>query len=123
MYKTIIVTDIETSDIYGKFDFVFQIQQVANVATPSSYSEKDVQDIEKYLQRHPNATTWTTMEGLTIPIRLIKDDHLKNIRKHMDRHFEHYGNRPIYKTIMKEWKKRFITSTAGEVLFGKTKKK
>lgn len=119
MFKTIITTDIETSDIYGKFDIIFQVKEVALVATPSSYTKEDIVEIEKYLQRYPNAITWTTMEGLTIPIKLIKDDHLKNIRKHMDSHFSHYGNRKIYKTIMKEWKKRFISSPAGEVLYGR----
>lgn len=119
MYKTVFKWDIETSDVFGKFDVIIEIIKAPNMATPSSYTDKDIEEIEKYKQRYPNARTWTTLEGLSIPFKLIKDDHLKNIKKFMDKNFDHYGNRPVYKVLNKEWKKRFITTSAGEVLFGK----
>jgi len=118
MSNKFIIIDTETTELNGTIDFIIHMLKEPRMANPSSYTDEDVDNIEKYLQRHPNAITWTTMEGLTIPIKLIKDDHIKNIKKHMDAHFSHYGERPIYKTIMKEWKKRFASTNAGKVLFG-----
>lgn len=48
--------------------------------------------------------TWTTLEGLTIPVKDLTDDHLKNIVKHIDARKE--GKTPIRKMIEKEVKRR-----------------
>lgn len=87
------------------------------MANPSSYTDEDIKKIEEYMEKYPAAWTWGTMEGLRIPLSLIKDDHLKNIKKWICKHPNHY-NRAVFNIINKEWRRRFASSPAGKVLFG-----
>lgn len=48
--------------------------------------------------------TWTTLEGLIIPVKDLTDSHLKNIVKHIDTRKE--GKTAIRKMIEKEVKRR-----------------
>ena len=83
----------------------------------TSYTEEDIKNIEKYMEKNPKVRTWHTKDGLVIPIPLIKDDHLKNIRKYIKKFDKHFSPK-VYELIDKEFKKRFLNTTAGEVLFG-----
>ena len=84
----------------------------------TSYTENDKKKIKKYLEKYPNAWHWTTLQGLRIPLKFIKDDHLKNIKKHIDNNPIIFGKDSSKTIIYKEWKKRFTSTLAGKVLFG-----
>lgn len=108
-----IVFDIET---VGR-GFIITMTRGPEMANPSSYNEEDIKKIIEYREKYPDAWCWTTIEGLSIPLHLIKDDHLKNIKRFINQHPNHY-NKKVFQIINKEWKKRFASSPAGKVLFG-----
>lgn len=96
----------------------------------SSYSNEDYEKHAKYLEKHPSSPTWTTMDGHTIPVVMLKDDHLKNVIRHQEERLKSlksglYGGVPyenflrIHNICLKEMKKRLIRkSVAGRLLFG-----
>lgn len=97
------------------------------MAQKSSYTEEDFEKHEAYLKRYPNAATWTTLEGKTIPVVLIKDDHLKNIITHLNDTMVHFpensirrkGRLKVLDKMKKELKKRLVRmGDGGKVLFG-----
>jgi len=88
------------------------------MANPSSYTEADYKAINEALDQDPHQWCWTTQEGLRIPLRLIKDSHLKNIKKHIDAHPKNYVLSKARPIIINEWKRRFANTAAGKVLFG-----
>ena len=89
------------------------------MAQISSYTEEDIKTAEDYLEKHPKAQYWQTMDGLRIPFHMIKDDHLKNIRKYLQIHGKHYHPKVIAK-MDKLWKQRFASTPAGKVLYGES---
>jgi hypothetical protein len=92
----------------------------------SSYTDQDIEKINAYLAKHPNCATWTTQEGLCIPVVLLKDDHLDNVIRHQEERLKslkgHWGLDKFLKIsniCLKEKKKRLIKkSLAGRILFG-----
>lgn len=100
------------------------------MAQKSSYTEKDYEQHAKYLEKHPNSPTWTTIDGHTIPVVMIKDQHLKNVIRHQEERLKRFKSEKllgiyyedflkIHNICLKEMKKRLIKkSVAGRLLFG-----
>jgi hypothetical protein len=91
----------------------------------SSYTEKDYEQHSRYLEKHPNSPTWTNQDGHTIPVVMLKDEHLKNVIRHQQERLKNIPNRfaepmlKIHNICLKEMKKRLIKkSIAGRLLFG-----
>jgi hypothetical protein len=92
----------------------------------NSYTEQDVEKINAYFDKHPNCPTWTTQDGLCIPVVLLKDDHLDNVIRYQEGRLKslkgHWGLDKFLKIsniCLKEKKKRLIKkSVAGRLLFG-----
>ncbi len=91
----------------------------------SSYTEKDYEQHAKHLEKYPNCATWTTLDGHTIPVIMLKDDHLKNVIRHQEERLKdlapHFREDflEIHNICLKEMKKRLIKkSVAGRLLFG-----
>jgi hypothetical protein len=95
----------------------------------SSYSKEEIEMFEKYLIANPNKECWTTLDGVRIPYKFIKDDHLQNIIKHLKDRVEYAKKDGVeqwrYEKLLDSievfenlLRKRLIKSTlAGKVLF------
>ncbi len=59
----------------------------------SSYTEQDFIEINKYLEKHPNAKIWATADGMEIPYRYLKYNHILNIISFVERYKNHYEGR------------------------------
>lgn len=95
-----------------------------------SYTEQDYVEWRKLIDRRPNASVWTTADGMEIPYRHLKYDHILNIITFVERYKGHYESRcGIQKTEkilrdMKRLKDYHISKmgSIGKILYGdKTK--
>ena len=92
----------------------------------SSYTEEDKEFFREYLEKHPNAKTWKTLEGLVVPCRFLKDDHVENIITHLEGRLEKWpGTQSLIDAIaeMKALKTKRLSkkSIAGKILYAPTK--
>jgi hypothetical protein len=88
--------------------------------TQNSYSDKEIKAAQLYLDENPDCEKWgMDRDGETIwlPISMIKDDHLENIVKWIEKNSHHYSTR-IYLLMKKELITR---SEAGKILYGEAK--
>ena len=96
----------------------------------SSYSKEELEEYKKEYEetneKFRKFRFWITLQGDVIPIVKIKDDHLKNILKHLEERIkraltpEHKEwQARTYKRFEKEFLRRVTKTKAGQILYGR----
>ena len=100
------------------------------MAQLSSYSEEEIKQFQEYMKKYPMANTWTTADGIVIPYKFIKFQHLENILTFLDAYKEHYIARMgdhefgIMLKGLKKLRKNKVDKMGptGQILYGDAKK-
>lgn len=94
----------------------------------SSYTKQELESFEQEIEgkNMPKSKYWTTLDGYRIPINKIKDEHLKNILKHLNKRMISAKTQSLkeihtntYKRFEKELMRRVLKTPAGKILYGR----